>query len=74
MIHSVVPPQNHVDRTIVDVSALEIKLTYPDASLALRPTRLRSAIEEARPKPDFDGGDPNDAKLEPWTSPGLADT
>jgi len=46
-----VPRQNPVDGAIVDVSALGVKLTYPDASLALRPARLRSAVEEARPKP-----------------------
>jgi hypothetical protein len=36
-----VPPQNLVDRTIVDVSALSVKLTYPNASLAVRPARDR---------------------------------
>ena len=33
------PPQNCVYRTIVDVSPLGVKLTYPDASLAVRPAR-----------------------------------
>ena len=37
----VVPPQNPVDRTIVDVSALGIKLAILDASLAVRPARDR---------------------------------
>jgi hypothetical protein len=32
-----VPPQNPVDGAIVDVSALGVKLAYPDASLAVRP-------------------------------------
>jgi ubiquinone/menaquinone biosynthesis C-methylase UbiE len=40
-IRHVVPPQNLVDRTIVDVSALGVKLAYPDASLAVRPARNR---------------------------------
>jgi hypothetical protein len=37
----VVPPQNPVDRTIVDVSALGVELGYPNASLAVRPARDR---------------------------------
>jgi hypothetical protein len=36
-----VPPQNPVDRTTVDVSTLGVKLTYPDASVAVRPFRNR---------------------------------
>ena len=32
-----VPPQNLFDRTIVDVSTLSVELTYPNASLAVRP-------------------------------------
>ena len=36
-----VPPQNPVDRTIVDVFALGVQLTYPSASLAVRPARDR---------------------------------
>jgi hypothetical protein len=28
---SIVPPQNPIQRTIVDVSALGVKLAYPDA-------------------------------------------
>jgi len=36
-----VPPQNPVNRTIVDVSTLGVKLTYPHASLAVRPARDR---------------------------------
>ena len=32
-----VPPQNPVDGAIVDVSALGVKLAYPDAPLAVRP-------------------------------------
>ena len=36
-----VPPQKPVDRTIVDVSRRGGKLTYPDASLAVRPARDR---------------------------------
>ena len=35
------PPQNPVDRRIGDVSALGVKLAYPDASLAVRPARDR---------------------------------
>ena len=47
-----VPPQNPVDRKIADLSGLGIKLTYPDASLAVRPACDRQIeIEEARPKP-----------------------
>ena len=34
-----VPPQNPVDRTIVDVCALGVKLAYPDTSLAVRRAR-----------------------------------
>jgi hypothetical protein len=37
------PPQNLVDRTIVDVPALGVKLASPDASRALR---LRKKIED----------------------------
>ena len=33
------PPQNSVDRTIVDVSTLGVNLTYPHSSVALRPFR-----------------------------------
>jgi len=36
---SVVPPQNLVDRAIIDLSALHGNVAYPDASLAARPTR-----------------------------------
>ena len=36
-----VPPQNPVDRRIVDVSALGVELASPDASLAVRPGRDR---------------------------------
>jgi hypothetical protein len=39
--HMPVPPQNSVDRTIVDVSTLGVNLTYPHASVALRPFRDR---------------------------------
>ena len=42
-----VPPQNLIDRTIVDVSALGVKLAYPDASLAIRPARNRQIEPEA---------------------------
>ena len=35
------PPQNSVDGTIVDVSTLGVNLTYPHASVALRPFRDR---------------------------------
>ena len=42
-----VPPQNPVDRTIVDVSALGVKLAYPDASPAVRPARHRRIEPEA---------------------------
>ena len=41
-----VPPQNPVDRTIVDVSALGVKLAYPDASLAVRPASDRQIEPE----------------------------
>ncbi len=37
-----VPPQNLVDRTTVDVSALRVELAYPDASLAVRVSRART--------------------------------
>jgi len=36
-----VPPQNPVNGAIVDVSALGVQLTYPDASLAVPPARNR---------------------------------
>ena len=36
-----VPPQKLVERTIVDVSALGVKLAYPDASVAVCPARDR---------------------------------
>jgi len=36
-----VPPQNSVDRTIVDVSTLGVNLTYPRTSVSLRPFRNR---------------------------------
>jgi hypothetical protein len=36
-----VPPQNPVDRTIVEVSSFGIKLTYPHTSLGVRPARNR---------------------------------
>jgi hypothetical protein len=39
-----VPPQNPVDRTIVDVSALGVKLAYPDASLAVPPASDRRCL------------------------------
>ena len=42
-----VPPQNSVDRTIVDVSAFGVKLPYPDASLAVRPARDHQIEPEA---------------------------
>jgi len=42
-----VPPQNPVDRTIVDISALGVKLACPDASLAVRPARDRQIEPEA---------------------------
>ena len=42
-----VPPQEPVDDTIVDVSALGVKLTYPDASLAVVPARDRQIEPEA---------------------------
>ena len=44
---SVVPPQNPVDRTIVDVFALGVQLAYPDAALAVRPARNRQIEPEA---------------------------
>jgi hypothetical protein len=47
---SAVPPQNPVDGAIVDVSPLGVKLAYPHASLALRPTRDRQ-IEPEAPAP-----------------------
>ena len=37
------PPQNLVDRTVVDVCSLGVKLTYPDASLAARTARGQGA-------------------------------
>ena len=43
----VVPPQNPVDRTIVDVSALGVKRTCVDASVAVRPARDRQIEPEA---------------------------
>ena len=36
-LSAAVPPQNPVDGAIVDVSALGVKLAYPDAPLAVRP-------------------------------------
>ena len=42
-----VPPQNVIDRAIVDVSGLRGKVAYPDASLAVRPTRGRPFEPEA---------------------------
>jgi hypothetical protein len=42
-----VPPQNPVDRTIVDVCTLAVKLAYPDLSHAVRPTRDRQIEPEA---------------------------
>ena len=42
-----VPPQNLVQRAIVDVSTLGAKLAYPDASLAVRPARDRQIEPEA---------------------------
>jgi len=42
-----VPPQNPVDLTIVDISALGVKLAWPDASLAVRPARDRQIEPEA---------------------------
>jgi hypothetical protein len=36
-----VPPQNPVDRTIVDFSTLGVSLTYAHGSVALRPARNR---------------------------------
>ncbi len=42
-----VPPQNLVDRTIVNVCAVGVKLAYPDASLAVRPARDRPIEPEA---------------------------
>ncbi|MGB5350360.1 MAG: threonine/serine exporter family protein [Polyangiales bacterium] len=42
-----VPPQNPVDRTIVDVSTLEVRLAYPDTSPAVRPARDRQIEPEA---------------------------
>ena len=36
-----VPPQNPVDRAIVDLSTLGVKLAYPHASLGVRPARDR---------------------------------
>jgi hypothetical protein len=45
--HMPVPPQNPVDGAIVDVSALEVKLAYLDASLAVRPARNRQIEPEA---------------------------
>ena len=44
---SPVPPQNPVDRTIADVSTLEIRLAYPDTSPAVRPARDRQIEPEA---------------------------
>ena len=41
------PPQNLVDRTIGEVSALRVKLAYPDAALAVRPARNRQIEPEA---------------------------
>jgi hypothetical protein len=42
-----VPPQNPIQRTIVDVSALGVELGYPDASLAVCPARDRQIEPEA---------------------------
>jgi hypothetical protein len=41
------PPQNPVDRTIVEVSTLEVRLAYPDTSPAVRPARDRQIEPEA---------------------------
>ena len=38
VVRRAVPPQNLVDRAMIDVSALRGKLLYPDASRAVRPT------------------------------------
>jgi len=50
--HPGVPPQNPVDRTIVDVSVLGVELA-----------RLRSAIKESPAEAGLsDGGDPNEIR------------
>lgn len=45
----VVPPQNPVDRTIVDVCGLGVRLAYPDTSLAVRPARDRQITTKRLP-------------------------
>jgi len=40
-----VPPQNPVDRTIVDVCALGVKLAYPDAGLSGKRYERRLAFD-----------------------------
>ena len=51
LILAVVPPQNPVDRTIVDVTTLGVKLAYPHASLGVRPARDRqSALILVKPE------------------------
>ena len=47
---AVVPPQNLVQRAIVDVSALGAKLAYPDASPLVR-QRSRQASNWSTPSP-----------------------
>jgi len=44
-----VPPQNPVDRTIVDVSTLGVNLTYPHASVALRAFRNHPTVPSSNP-------------------------